>query len=159
MKHLILIAALLFAGCGKKSSSGPSCADAIDKAVAAMPGGPGGDEMKGKLRGIFTKHCTEDKWNADVIKCYANDAHDMQSMKACREKLTPEQQQAVMSDVRATMMGAMGGGGPMHGGPAMGGSAGSATGGADVPAGQGPAGGGPAPSGSDTAAPAGSAAP
>jgi hypothetical protein len=153
MKHALIVAALLFAGCGKKSetAAGPSCADAVEKALAAMPGGPGaGDEIKGKLRGIYTKHCTDDKWSADAIKCYANDVKDMSSMKACREKLTPEQSEALMGEVRATMMGAagsMGGGGPMHGG-----------GPSAPPAGTGPAGGGPPPStGSDSApAPAGS---
>jgi hypothetical protein len=39
-------------------------------------------------------------------------------MKACRSKLTQEQQDKVMADVRATMMGAMGG----AGGPGMGGA-------------------------------------
>ena len=150
MKHALIVAALLLAGCGKKSeSAGPSCADAVEKAVGAMPGGPGaGDEIKGKLRAIYTKHCTDDKWSADAIKCYANDVKDMSSMKACREKLTPDQQEKLMGEVRATMMGAAGsipGGGPMHGGPTP-------------PAGTGPAGGGPPPS-TGSAAPAGSATP
>ena len=160
MKHLMLIAALVFAGCGKKSSDGPSCADAVNKAVAAMPGGPGGDDIKGKLVGIYTKHCTDDKWAADARKCYANDVHDMQSMKTCRSKLTQDQQDKVMADVRQTMMGAgmggMGGMGGMHGGmggppPGAGGPPeGGAMGGAGAPPPAGSAG---------PAAPAGSAAP
>ena len=146
MKHAIIVAALLFAGCGKKSDSGPSCESAIDKALAAMPGGPGGgDEIKGKLKPLYVKHCTEDKWNADAIKCFANDVKDMSGMKACRAKLTPEQSEKVMGDVRATMMGAMGG----AGGPGMGGA------GAPPPADPNAA--APAPAGS--AAPTGSAAP
>jgi hypothetical protein len=147
MKHVLIVAALLLAvGCEKKSqTSGPSCADAVEKALGAMPGGPGaGDEIKGKLRAIYTKHCTDDKWSADAIKCFANDVKDMLGMKACREKLTAAQSDALMGEVRATMMGAAGaGGGPMH--PSM------------PPPGAGPAGGGPTPSGSG-AAPAGSAA-
>src|SRR3954469_23233051 len=123
MKNFIVIAALVFAGCGKKASSdGPTCADAVAKAVGAMPGGPGGgDEVKVKLQGIMTTRCTDDKWSAEVRACYATQVKDMASMKACREKLTPDQQQKAMADIRSVMMGAMGGaGGPMHGagGPA-----------------------------------------
>jgi hypothetical protein len=164
MKHALIVAALLFAGCGKKSDSGPSCESAIDKALAAMPGGPGGgDEIKGKLKPIYVKHCTDDKWSADVKKCYANDVKDMSGMKACRGKLTQEQQDKVMQDVRSTMMGAMGGmGGPGMGGPhgGMGGAgpAGGAMGGAGAPPADPNAAGGAAPAGS-AAAPAGSATP
>ncbi|HUS30449.1 MAG TPA: hypothetical protein VMZ53_18195 [Kofleriaceae bacterium] len=153
MKHAVIVAALLFAGCGKKSEpSGPSCADAVDKAINSMPGGPGGGgaDIKDKLRAIYTKHCTDDKWNADAIKCFATDAHDMPSMKACRAKLTADQQEKVMGEVRTVMMGAMGGAGPMHGAAAP-------PAGDTPPAGAGPAGGGPTPTGSP--APAGSAAP
>jgi hypothetical protein len=152
MKHAIMIAAILMAaGCGKKADSGPSCETAVDKALAQMPGGPGGgDEIKAKLRPIYVKHCTDDKWNADARKCFANDVKDMAGMKACRSKLTQEQQDKVMADVRATMMGAMGGAGGMGGphGGAMGGAGGAppADPNAATP---------PAPEGS--AAPAGSA--
>lgn len=154
MKHAIIVAALLvFAGCGKKADSGPSCETAVDKALAAMPGGAGGgDEIKGKLRPLYVKHCTDDKWNADARKCFANDVKDMSGMKACRAKLTQDQQDKVMADVRATMMGAMGGAGgmPPHAGGAP---EGGAMGGAGAPPAD-PNAATPAP-----AAPAGSAAP
>lgn len=150
MKNLLVIAALIFAGCGKKSggSDAPSCADAISKAVGAMPGGPGGDEVKTKLQAVMTTRCTEDKWSAEVIKCYATEVKDMASMKACRSKLTQEQQDKAMNDIRSVMMGAMGGagGGPMHGA-------------GDSPPPMPPDGSGMQPPPAGSAAPAGSATP
>lgn len=144
---LALMAALATTGCSKKSdkgsaAGGPSCADAIGKAVNAMPGGPGGGEVKAKLQQIMTTHCTDDKWPADVVNCYATQASDMASMKKCREMLPPDAQQKMMGEIRAVMMSA-GGGGPMHGpgGPMMGGAGGT-------PPAPPPAGGEAAPAGS-----------
>lgn len=130
---LALMAALATTGCSKKSETGtaaggPSCADAVSKAVNAMPG-PGGGEVKPKLQQIMTTRCTEDKWPADVINCYATQVSDMASMKKCREMLPQDAQQKMMGEIRAVMMSA-GGGGPMHGpggpgGPMMGGAGGT----------------------------------
>lgn len=127
---ILFVAALAVVGCGKKSSSsGPSCADAIGKAVSAMPAGPTGGEVQAKLQSIMTTRCTEDKWPEAARTCYATTVKDMASMKKCREMLSQEQQDKVMTEIRGVMMGAAGaGGGPMHGG-------------------------GPAPAGSDTTAP------
>jgi hypothetical protein len=121
MKMLVLVAVLALVGCKKKSetAAAPSCADAIAKAVGAMPGGPGGGEVQTQLKTIMTNRCTEDAWPADVINCYATQATDMASMKKCRESLPPDKQQKLMAEIRAVMMGAAGqGGGPMHGAPA-----------------------------------------
>jgi len=135
MKMLLLIAALAMAGCSKKSDAGSAqaggagaCGDAIAKAVGAMPGGPGAGDVQAKLKTILTTRCTEDKWPAAVVDCYATKATDMASMKQCRELLPPDQQQAVMGEIRAVMMGA-GGAGPMHGagGPAAPGGPGAGT--------------------------------
>ncbi|HSD91348.1 MAG TPA: hypothetical protein VLB44_27680 [Kofleriaceae bacterium] len=136
-----VMAALAMTGCSKKSdkgstAGGASCGDAISKAVGAMPGG--GGEVQAKLQQILTTRCTEDKWSAEVINCYATQASDMASMKKCREMLPPDEQQKVMGEIRAVMMSA-GGGGPMHpggGGPMMGGPGGAPpAGGAAPPAG------------------------
>jgi hypothetical protein len=147
MKMILFAAVLALTACKKKSETpaGPSCADAIAKAVGAMPGGPGGGNVQEQLKTIMTKRCTEDHWPADAINCYATQATDMASMKKCREMLPADKQQQLMTEIRAVMMGAAGaGGGPMHGAPA-----GSAVE---------PAGSGAAPTGS-AAAPAGSAEP
>jgi hypothetical protein len=139
-----VMAALAITGCSKKSdkgsaAGGPSCADAISKAVNAMPG-PGGGEVKTKLQQIMTTRCTEDKWSAEAINCYATQASDMASMKKCREMLPPDEQQKVMGEIRAVMMSAAGGG-PMHpggGGPMMGGAPPPPAGGEAPPAGSTP---------------------
>ncbi len=154
MKKILFAAVLVASGCSKKSETtagGPSCADAVTKAVGAMPGGPGGGEVQTKLQSIMTTRCTEDKWAPAAVSCYATTVKDMASMKKCREMLTPEQQQKLMTEIRAVMMGAAGaGGGPMHGG-------GAPTG--EAPAGEAPAGSAAAPAGSDTpAAPTGGSA-
>ena len=148
MKMILFAAVLALTGCKKKSettAAGPSCADAIAKAVNAMPGGPGGGDVQAKLKTIMTTRCTDDKWPADVINCYATQATDMASMKKCREMLPADKQQALMNEIRAVMMGAAasGGGGPMHGAPSPSGSAadpaapgsGAAPGSAAAPAG------------------------
>lgn len=127
MLKILFAAALVVTGCGKKSETagGPSCADAVSKAVGAMPGGPGGGEVQAKLQTIMTTRCTEDKWPAEALSCYATTVKDMASMKKCREMLSQDQQTKLMTEIRAVMMGAAGGGGPMHGAP---------TGGSDTPA-------------------------
>jgi hypothetical protein len=141
MKTILFVAALALglAGCKKKSettAAGPSCADAIAKAVGAMPGGPGGGDVQAKLKTIMTTRCTDDKWPADVINCYATKATDMATMKQCREMLPADKQQALMNEIRAVMMGAAGaGGGPMHGAPSGSAAPAEPAGSAAAPAG------------------------
>jgi len=126
MKKILFVAALaVIGGCKKKSAteSGPSCADAVSKAVGAMPAGPTGGEVQDKLKSIMTTRCTEDKWTAAALNCYATTVTDMASMKKCREMLSQDQQTKLMTEIRSVMMGAAGaGGGPMHGGGAPTGS-------------------------------------
>jgi hypothetical protein len=119
MKMILFAAVLALVGCTKKSetTAAPSCADAVAKAVGAMPGGPGGGDVQAKLTSIMTTRCTEDAWPPEVIKCYATQVTDMASMKKCRESLPADKQEKLMAEIRAVMMGAAGaGGGPMHGG-------------------------------------------
>ena len=73
----------------------------------------------------MTNRCETDRWSAAALECYATQVKDMSGMKKCRETtLTPEQNTAVMTEIRAAMAAAAGGGGgPMHGAPS--GSAGS----------------------------------
>lgn len=128
MKTILFVAALAIIGCSKKDESksaqaagGPSCADAIAKAVGAMPAGPGGGDVQAKLKDIMTTRCTEDKWPAAVVECYATQVTDMASMKKCREMIPGPEQQKLMGEIRSVMMQA-GGAGPMHGAPAPAGS-------------------------------------
>jgi len=134
MKLASIALVLLAVGCSKKESAdqakgsapppGISCADAIGKAVAVMPAGPNGAEVVAKLKTIMTARCEADTWTVAARECYATQVKDMAGMKKCREStLTPEQNQAVMTEIRAAMMAsgaATGGGGPMHGAPGSG---------------------------------------
>jgi hypothetical protein len=114
----VVAAALALTGCSKKSESGAAaggpCADAMAKAVGAMPGGPGAGDVQAKLKTILTTRCTEDKWPAAVVDCYAKST-DMMSMKQCREMLPADQKEKVIGEIRAVMMAGGGAAGPMHG--------------------------------------------
>ena len=124
MMKILFVAALVVTGCSKKSettASGPSCADAVGKAVAAMPAGPTGGDVQSKLQTIMTTRCTEDNWPPAALTCYATTVKDMASMKKCREMLSQDQQTKLMTEIRSVMMGAASAGGgpmPMHGGGA-----------------------------------------
>jgi hypothetical protein len=137
MMKILFAAALVVTGCSKKSdtgkaASGPSCGEAVQKAVGAMPAGPGAGDVQAKLQTVMTTRCTEDKWPTEVLTCYATTVTDMASMKKCREILPQDQQQNLMNDIRTVMMSAAaaGGGGPPHGGsaPEQGSAAEPATG-------------------------------
>ena len=124
MKALVLVAAL--AACGKSDAPAGGagaepaarCAEAATKAVAALPGGSGAGEIQAKLQGIITARCQQDKWSAATIECYATTVKSMADMKRCRETLPPDQQQALMGEIRQAMMSQPGAGGamPPHGG-------------------------------------------
>jgi hypothetical protein len=60
------------------------------------------EEMGNKMADMLVKHCKDDKWSADVVKC-GNEAKDPK--KECMGKLTAEQQKKLEDD----MMKAMGG--------------------------------------------------
>ncbi|MDQ3367293.1 MAG: hypothetical protein M3680_17865 [Myxococcota bacterium] len=136
MQNLVIAAVLVLVGCSKASkdkpepgatgdqpgaaaTSGPTCAEAAAKAVGALPAGSDAGEVQTKLTAILTTRCTEDRWPAATIECYATQVKDMMGMRTCRETLPPEHQQKMMTEIRTVMMGAAGaGGGPMHGTPA-----------------------------------------
>ena len=114
--------ALSLAGCSKKSAdagagAGP-CADVakgVDQMIAKAGGGGGPvSQRSDQLKGILIKHCTEDKWAAEVIDCYAN-GQSMMDLKTCRGKLPAEQSQRLQGEIMQAMVGGGGGGG---GGPA-----------------------------------------
>lgn len=120
-------AALAVAGCSKKaddasggaaSTSGPSCGDVakgVDQMMAKASAGGGGGPMAQRgdqLKAIIVKHCTEDKWPAEIIDCYAK-AASMPDIRTCRGKLPAEQSQRLQGEIMQAMM-AGGGGGPPH---------------------------------------------
>lgn len=129
MKTILFCTALAFLGC-KKGSSASSCADAVTKGVDTMmaagakrmESAPADmkakmEEASVKLKGVMTNRCTEDKWTADVISCYAA-AAKREDLRNCRAKLPPDQAAKLQKEEMDVMMGA--GFGGMRGG-AMGG--------------------------------------
>ena len=145
----LLVALTLFAGCKKGGSAASQCSDAISKGVDKMialrkekmeqAGVPPEmkakmderakkmDEVSGALKQAITNRCTEDKWPADVIKCYG-DATSMEELRTCREKLPADQQAKLRNEEMQVMMKSMGGAGGMPGAHSMGGPGmGSAT--------------------------------
>ncbi|MBX3154674.1 MAG: hypothetical protein KF773_01655 [Deltaproteobacteria bacterium] len=130
MKTLTICAmALAMAACGGKKDDAKkeeakddalTCAQVADKAVAAL--GDRGGPVKDKLRPIYEERCTQDKWPADVMACFAT-ASGFEALQGCRQRLVFEPREKLIQQIRG-VMGAMGGG--MGGRPPMGhGGAGS----------------------------------
>lgn len=145
MKQLIWICAagaLALAACrtredGKGAAAGggeAACSAAIAKGLGGLGASGAAGGVKEKLQGIYTKHCTENKWPTGVLACFES-AVGMAAMKACRGMLPPEQSAKLQADIRTVMAGAgsMMGGAPMDhpGGPMGPGAMGS---GAPAPA-------------------------
>jgi hypothetical protein len=119
---LVLVAALSFAvvGCKKKGAAGGGtggagdCAAAINKSMdlakADMQKMPGmNDSLLQKMRDVSVKHCKDDKWSNEAIKCMTDAATEADS-QACYGKLTPDQQKAMNQAAMDAMMAASGGG-------------------------------------------------
>jgi hypothetical protein len=132
MKTILFCTALALLGCGSKKGAG-NCADAIGKGVDTMmaagakrmENAPADqkakmDEIAVKLKGVITNRCTEDKWSADVIDCYAN-AKKREDLRNCKSKLPPELASKLETEEREVMVGAGFGGMRPHG-MGMGGS-------------------------------------
>jgi hypothetical protein len=129
MKTILFCTALAFLGC-KKGSSASDCAGAVTKGVDTMMAA-GAKRMESapadmkakmeaasvKLKGVMTNRCTEDKWTADVISCYAA-AEKREDLRNCRAKLPPDQAAKLQKEEMDVMMGA--GFGGMRGGGGMG---------------------------------------
>jgi hypothetical protein len=131
MKTILFCTALALLGCGGKKGAG-NCAEAIGKGVDTMMAAGAKrmenappeqkakmDEVGVKLKGVITNRCTEDKWSADVIDCYAN-AKKREDLRNCKSKLSPELATKLETEEREVMMGAGLGGMRPHG--MMGGS-------------------------------------
>lgn len=88
-----LVAASL-AGCGKRGADPTThCADAAQHQVDALLAHPHAaklDEIAPRLRALIANRCADDRWPAAAIECTAK-AASMDDVRACREKLTPDQ--------------------------------------------------------------------
>jgi len=158
MKSTLVLALTLslFAGCKKGGSAASECSSAVSKGVDKMIAArkqkldeQGSnlppelkarmderskkmDEVSGALKQAMTNRCTEDKWSADVLKCY-DTAASMEEIRKCRQMLPADQQQKLQAEEMQVMMKSMGGqpggmggmpghpdgmgGDPMHGAP------------------------------------------
>ena len=153
----LALALSLFAGCKKGGSAASQCSSAVSKGVDKMIAmrkqkldeqgsnlppelkarmderSKKMDEVSGALKQAMTNRCTEDKWSADVLKCY-DSASSMEEIRKCRQMLPADQQQKLQAEEMQVMMKAMGGqpcgmgggmpghpdgmgGDPMHGAP------------------------------------------
>jgi hypothetical protein len=132
MKTILFCTALALLGCGGKKGAG-SCAEAIGKGVDTMMAAGAKrmenappeqkakmDEVGVKLKGVMTNRCTEDKWSAEVVDCFAN-AKKREDLRNCRSKLSPELATKLETEEREVMVGAGFGGMRPHG-MGMGGS-------------------------------------
>jgi hypothetical protein len=71
---------------------------------------------KATVQQVMSDRCQADAWSPDAVHCMTAATTD--SMKACGEKLTPAQQQAVASDMAAKLGGNMKGDDEKAGAPA-----------------------------------------
>ena len=120
MKIIAMLALAFAVACGGKkddasATAGPSCTDAAHAAATALTAKAPAEQQAAladkahQLEGVLVKHCTEDKWSADVITCYQT-ANGMMAMKACRTKLPQDQAQKLLADEIGVMSAGMGGG-------------------------------------------------
>ena len=78
------------------------------------------DDVGVKLKGVITNRCTEDKWSAEVVDCYAA-AQKREDLRTCRAKLPPDSAAKLQKEEMDVMVGAGFGGMRPHG-MSMGGS-------------------------------------
>jgi len=115
MKSIVLAALLAAVGCSKK---GPDCGESInkgmDKMAAALKANPAAaanpqrmEAMMGvvdKLRTTLTQRCTEDKWAAEALPCFA-EVSGQREVRACEDKLTQDQRGKLTQQLQQIMLG------------------------------------------------------
>jgi hypothetical protein len=91
---LVGVLAVAGAGCKKKAGGGADCDTAINHSMemskADMAKMGVDDAMMGKMKDLGIKHCKDDKWSDDAVKCMV-DAKTMSDSQACYGKLTQDQ--------------------------------------------------------------------
>jgi hypothetical protein len=167
----VAVLAVAAVGCKKSGGGDADCTASVTKGIDQMAASRSGkdlrpevkakmDDFTSKMKGVVIQRCTEDKWPADVVKCFDTVASRPDMMK-CQGMLPQDLQDKVRGQVRDLMLANGGGLGHMrHHGPGGSddGSAAMGSGaptGSDTAAGTAPATGSAAPVGS--AATAGSA--
>ncbi|HEY5949653.1 MAG TPA: hypothetical protein VIV40_29365 [Kofleriaceae bacterium] len=128
--RLVIAVAVLAIGCGNKAENATTkCAQAAQQGVDALVKRAHDrlataqlppdvrtkmeertkklDELVPRLRALLTNRCVDDKWPVAVIDCYAK-ITSMDELRACRSKLSPEQQAKVQKEELDLMAGAMG---------------------------------------------------
>jgi len=138
MKNISIafVAALSLAAVGCKKKGG-DCDAAINNMMTIMK-----TEMKGmdekmmapmmeKVKGIAQKHCAEDKWPDDVLKCMI-DSKDAKAADECEKKMPKDLKDKMDKDMSAAM--GMGGDKPAGDKPMDKPADGSAAAGGDKPA-------------------------
>lgn len=95
--RLVVIAALVALGCGKRSEKPITCADAARSGVEAMLKAvaiertPQLEALAPRLRSELTRRCVDEDWHADAITCFAK-VKTVEDVRACKGKLPPDQQ-------------------------------------------------------------------
>ena len=109
----IVIAALLAlaAGCSKKA---PDCDAEIGKGMDSYTAllkqktsNPDALLIASKLREATIERCKADKWTVDVVTCYGA-IKTPQDIQRCQDKLTEDQRNKLMNELREEMMGLAG---------------------------------------------------
>jgi len=112
------VVAVAFAGCNK-GAGGPSC-DEVNTAVtnATKKMGEAKDappemkkateKMASSFGAMAAKHCKDDKWSAEAVKCVGS-VKEQQDYEKCESMLSKEQQQKLEDEMKKVMMESMGG--------------------------------------------------
>ncbi len=128
MKRLMFVLGLAACGGGQKPAPAPAptpapntdpaaapvvtadCAGAVNNTMAVSQ-----DDLKKtpaliplvpKISEIMIKHCKEDAWSADTVKCMA-EGKTAEAQEKCEQMLTPDQNKKVGTDLQATLSAAM----------------------------------------------------
>src|SRR5690242_20084198 len=113
MKMILFVAALSLAGCSKKASTS-QCNSSIGKAVDNMMAmrdklppdqqkmlddrAAKFEEIASKMKDVMAKDCVEQKWSADVLKCF-DTASTREDIQKCQGMLPADQGQKLKADV------------------------------------------------------------
>jgi hypothetical protein len=109
MKMIVLALVLAAAGCSKKSSSDcePAITKGMDAFLASVKNNSMNPQMQERITGmadrmktVYIKHCTEDKWAPEVVACYGN-MKSFKDRQECDAKLTDEQKSALRAERRS----------------------------------------------------------
>lgn len=93
-------------GCGgsHKQAAAPAESPCVGMAAHVVSFAPAEmAQMKDAMQQVMSEQCQADHWSPEVIDCMAK--ADATTMKACGDKLTPEQQESMAKAMQAKMGG------------------------------------------------------